>query len=474
MMIRTLKQTSIVTLLFQVCLINTNRFFGVVIGQSTTNGIDEDLITRQDDSIDFPGCFLDIAASDRDGDGFIKQNEYLGFVQTYGRRICFGTDELTLQQSATFNTLACICRQQEGQQSNCCLGENARIPTAGSLLSEKQRSPIEQNYLTSVCKLTDATIDAKCPPIIDDRGEPAVTIQNLNGPVVAAADDNGLPWWVWLLIAMAIILLLCCCCGFVLRRRRAKEDEEAKEIEEDVTTMNKEGEPYKDPEQPALASGSNNRGMDSMNNAPPSSQSRDFNIGAAVAPLGAVSAARGATVGEDSDDEEDARKRVGGGRIVEPDDDELVGYRGAPRLPPPENPPQPPHKLRPIDKDEEEDNEWDQPGRNIEFPVEKDDISAGEVDHYEPDGGVHRPQRPTKDPLYWKSEWNRARPDDPDETDKRKHRIQSGLGEGAVWDELDASESEHFTVGGVHSNDVDWVMASAIGALDADDSLHAR
>ena len=129
------------------------------------------------EGIDFPGCYSDLNRADRNGDGWVKRNEYLNFIQEYGKRICFSTDQLTLQQSATFNTLACICRTQEGSAEDCCLGDNAQIPTAGSLLPESQQTPSQRNYLTSVCKLTDATICGQCPPSQRVRGIPPPALE---------------------------------------------------------------------------------------------------------------------------------------------------------------------------------------------------------------------------------------------------------------------------------------------------------
>jgi hypothetical protein len=72
-----------------------------VYSASAQQPVDESLVTRPSENIDFPGCWSDLAKADRNGDGFVKQNEYLNFIQEYGKRICFSTDALTLQQSAT-------------------------------------------------------------------------------------------------------------------------------------------------------------------------------------------------------------------------------------------------------------------------------------------------------------------------------------------------------------------------------------
>jgi hypothetical protein len=122
--------------------------------------------TTPTDGIDYPGCYSDLHKADRNGDGLVKFNEYLNFIQEYGKRICFSTNALSLQQSATFNSLACICKTQEGSAADCCLGDNASILTSGALTPIADQTPSQQMYLTTVCKLTHATIEGHCPPVI--------------------------------------------------------------------------------------------------------------------------------------------------------------------------------------------------------------------------------------------------------------------------------------------------------------------
>lgn len=132
---------------------------------------------RQDrpvEPLDFLGCYADLHTADVNNDGFVKQNEYLGFIQEYGKQRCFRTSRLTFLQSATFNRLACLCRQQENSREDCCIGDNARILTEGALLPPDIQTPAHRSYLTTVCKLTDATIDGYCAPSSSPSSMPSI------------------------------------------------------------------------------------------------------------------------------------------------------------------------------------------------------------------------------------------------------------------------------------------------------------
>lgn len=441
------------------CLAAALALISYVSGQnSSSSNIDPSLVQRPDDGIDFPGCYSDLATADRDGNGFVKQNEYLNFIQLYGKRICFSEDALTLQQSATFNTLACICLEEKGDPS-CCLGDNARIPTSGATLPISKQTPHQQNFLTTVCKLTAATISGKCPPVVLARGAPPSA---LVAPLPASGGglSKGAMWGI---IAGALALaLLCCCCCCVYRKKKMKQqwEEEEEARRQELERSAKSLPPVE--QAPAVIPGPHllrKTGID------PEKTPRDMAVNDVDPELGAGAAASGATEADDSDDDEEGRKRRGGGVVPPPDEENGLRVPTAGRLPEPQNPFLPPQNLRPIPPKDDENDEWDQPGRNIDFPKDKDEMSAGEVDHYDPDGGVNFPEREGKEPLNWKKDWNRPKPEDPDEVDHRKHRIQSGLGEGEVWDKLGEDETERSKQ--APKGDVfDWVVQSALGVLD--------
>ncbi|GAX13299.1 hypothetical protein FisN_17Hh240 [Fistulifera solaris] len=402
-----------------------------------------DFYQEPDRFIDFPGCFADLITADVDGDGLIKKDEYLGFIQEYSKRKCIENPALTLQQRIAFNLISCGCRAEQGAPVECCLGENAQIRTAGAI--DPDRTAEQQNYLTSACRVTDETLPPfNCPPIDDEREEaPVPPLPILFTIPPPKQDDDGFPKEaLWALIAAALLLLLCCCCACGYRRKIARELEEEEEKENGF-------EP--DPEQPLAAS--------QLRSMPPGVD--EENPISPVMVAGAIPLTRG--VEDESEYDEDGRKRRGGGPIGDEYDEEGRKRYGAGRIPPPEHL-QPGFKLRPVPpKDPEEDPDWDHPGRVIDYPKEKDDMSAQELERYVPEGGVFIPERPGKDPVEFNPQWERGQKPEEDDRDGRKHRLQSGLGSGEIWDRLD----DDSTSGSVRSfeNQIDWVMNSALGVL---------
>ena len=99
--------------------------------------------------------------------------------------------------------------------------------------------------------------------------------------------------------------------------------------------------------------------------------------------------------------------------------------------------------------------------------VIKDDDSVQQFEPYIPDSGVPVDDRQPKDPVTWKNDWQRGKAPEDDENENRKHRIQSGLGEGEIWDKLDnADDQTRSQATGAGGDVFDWVVSSALGALD--------
>ncbi|EEC43641.1 predicted protein [Phaeodactylum tricornutum CCAP 1055/1] len=419
--------------------------------------IDPDLIDLPPEGIDFEGCFSDLVTADVNGDGFVKQNEYLNFINTYGKRICHYQEKLTLQQEIAFSSLACNCRSQENASPDCCLRENARIPTTG-VSSPSQRTEEQSQYLTSVCVVTDDTIDGECPPVIRDRSTPPPI---LIAPVLAdiVNDDGGLSnaakWGIIVAaIAAALLLLLLCCCCCVVRRRRGKAVEEEEEETGVLATKSLNGQEMA----PDDAAPHGNRDGPDLENGVP--------FAAASTPRSREDSEY--TEEEDASDDEsgDGRGKRGCNYMEEEDEAGRRRLRGAGEIP--EGGGGNSHALRPIPpKIPEEDPDWDHPGRNIDYPKpDPDEDSVQEFDPYNPGGGVDWPEREKKPPVTFKNNWERLKKDDPDEIDNRKHRIQTGLGEGEVWDKLNEGDEPEKTNSGASGDVFDWVVQSALGVLD--------
>lgn len=443
-------------LLLVVCLFSTTK-----AQDSAVPDPDSDFYQEGSPFINFPGCFSDLITADVNGDGVVKSSEYLGFIQEYGKRKCIENPVLTWQQRIAFNNIACQCRSELGSTPDCCLAENAQIRTTGAL--NPSRTGEQSAYLTSACRLTDATLPPyACPPRDDAReGAPLPPLPPVFLPPVpaAAAADRGLPreamWAIIAVAALLLLMLLLCCCVCAAKKKKEVEEEEIEETE----TLGK-GLPG-----------------DVDEEAPSSPVPEQY---VPVAPLVAAASIPMAREPEpkmeeiieeeeeESEDEEEGRKRTGGGPLGEEDEEEGMKRFGGGRFPPPEKE-DPGFKLRPIEIEKEEDPNWDHPGRPVEEPKSKTEDEGQVFEPYIPDGGVYIPERPPKDPVEYDPQWERGEKEEPDDIDKRKHRIQSGLGEAAVWDQLDAHDTDGATGGGGGLDAFDWVIQSALGVLDKTD-----
>jgi hypothetical protein len=447
------------------------------------------------DGIDFKGCMRDLDAADNIiRDGGVRQNEFLGFIQRYASRKCLTNDALSLKQFAAFNALSCVCASLEGQDATCCLGENGQLDTGGAL-SQSARTQPQVQFLTYACITIDNTLpDTACNLEDSGRGTPPpAAIGDTIGSRPKAIendddDDSVWDWLKWLLLALLLLLLLCCCCCCTIRRKRimaiAEEEEEQrlaalaaeKEVDVEQQTEMVDGpsdagdqesfvnnEEEEDHGDRGVSYGEEDEEFEVANNEAASYPDDDV----------MVAGAAGGTNNAD-DDSEDGNKRRGAHNLPEDEDEKNRRIGGYGQLPPDDDPDPGANNLRPFDpRDSEDDPDWDQADRDINFPrAPPDDYSAG-YDHDDIDGGVYMPERERQAPAeYVQPHWERLKKETPEEVDSRKRRIQSGLGEAEVWNKLDEdSESEDKDR---PSNDLfDWVVESALGVLDkSDDAAH--
>ena len=196
---------------------------------------DSEFFEAPDTAIDFPACFRNIANADKNGDGVLKKNEYLGFIQEYSmEQKCRENPVLTFDQALAFNQIACSCSSIPGAASDCCVGGNAEMLTAGA--GSRSRTGTQNAYLISACRVTDETLDPPiCDPVDADRdrgplpGQPGV-FAIPPSPRTAGGDDGFPDWAIWTIIAaIALLLLMCCCCMCVYRRKKEKQEEEEEE-----------------------------------------------------------------------------------------------------------------------------------------------------------------------------------------------------------------------------------------------------
>ncbi|GKY92929.1 hypothetical protein MPSEU_000261900 [Mayamaea pseudoterrestris] len=495
---RLLLSLAVTAIILPTSMAQNNNNNGGGTSNNGNNVVDPSFTEDWDSSLDYAGCFSDLAASDKDGDGFIKDYEYLGFIQEYGKRICHQTDQLSLNQAAAFNALACRCRSQEGASFNCCLGQNAQIDTSGSL--DPSRTSEQAAYLTAVCRVTDGTIPEPrgCKPDLYNPNDPPPLMFAGAGAVVPAAPETGLSAGekAGIIVGAILGLLLLCCLGFccLWKRRRAvdeEEVEEVKEVTEDVEQAPSEVPPSQDRDimaEPAMMAPAaimavpprryedeeEVRGKKGAGHIDQYEEDEDMRRKGGSGQLDEyedvedVRGGRGSGNIQDEEEDEEVRKRRGYGKIDETDPDPNRRLRGAGAIPDPNNP-QEKVVLRPIEKEHEEDPDWDYAGRDMNYPKDKDVDEAQILDPYVPDGGVYIPEREKKPPLDWKNKWERPEVEDPDDYDNRKHRIQAGLGAGEVFDHLDEEESAVKSNTGEGGDVFDWVVQSALGVLDKTD-----
>lgn len=469
-------------------------FLSLLAVATAQSSFQPDSFVYPGDGIDFEGCFRDLDAADNIvRDGGVRQNEFLGFIQRYASRKCLKNDSLNLQQFAAFNALSCVCASLEGQDASCCLGENGQLDTGGAL-TPRARTPPQVQFLTYTCITIDNTLpESACDLATQGLGTPPPAAIGSDGNSPRAQkfededDDNVWDWLKWVLIALGLLLLLCCCCCCTIRRKRlmaiAEEEEEQrlaalagdKEVDVEQQTENIVPSDDGENERFVVEEEEGDAGEREVFYAEGDEEVEVVNTeDDGDEEMVVVGLAGGNN--NDDDDSEDGNKRRGAHNLPEDEDEKARRIGGYGQLPPDEDPDPNRNNLRPIDgKDPEEDPDWDQPGRDINFPKPAPDEYSAGYDHDDIDGGVYLPQRDVKEPPeYVKPHWERLKKDAPDDVDVRKRRIQSGLGEAEVWNKLDEDSDPEDK--DRPSNDVfDWVVESALGVLDKSaDAAHVR
>lgn len=428
------------------------------------------------------GCSDAILAHDTNGDGVIRRDEYLSFVNNVADLLCLPPRPiLDLELQTVFVSIACLCQQREGNDETCCFGNDAGMFQEGAA-SVVGRTEDQQSYLRAACLLTQAVLGPEqCVVPTATLGPAAgIPIGMLPPFVPPPSEPNNLLW-----LLLLLLLLLCCICCCCYRRDKNEEEqyeitvEEQKIIEgpDDPPTDRGIGPMEPDPEQ-ALSSPPEDPlkdgppapfpgpPLDNDPEDPPFSAGDEFDEGGDAPRPGPdmppPMAAGAPGMGEAETDEED-EENIGRKMGANPDDDEEEdGYRKfggqgmLPNKPPPEG-----IVLRHIERETQEPGEMEYPEREInEFKYKRTD-SGQILDHYVPDGGVYDPQRPPRKPVEMpKPKYERKKKPEPVYIDPRKERTQMGLGDGEVWNALAGWEEQMEKGGGVEK--IDWVIHSAL------------
>jgi len=426
------------------------------------------------------GCAQGLLNDDINGDGTVRMDEYLQFVNDIGALLCYSPkSELDFSLRTNFVSISCLCIEREGFGPNCCIESNAAIYTEGAA-DPADRTEDEDTYLRAACLLTEAMWGpSQCVPEEPTLDDPVAGFVGQT-----RVEDKGLTDRAKQLIALLVLMLLllcclcciCCCCG---RRKDSKGDETwEKTVTEEIYVYGPDGneiprenfpkdgdrddverallipdpisDPYEEeevmePPQQDPVSQVESRNMavpqtDDISDNEPSSPKRRKIASSSV---------------KDEDDEDKNRGLRGEGGL--PDDKDKDGMNLRPVEVLPGAPP----------------GDYDYPARQIYENKDKDDDSAQELEHYVPDGGVNIPERPEKEPIEMpKPTWERLKKKVPSPIDLRKRRRQMGLGDGEVWDALEDYDEEEQQAG--RQEKIDWVVEAAIEAFtkaDEDGSL---
>jgi hypothetical protein len=419
------------------------------------------------------GCANAILEHDLDGDGAVRRDEFLSYVNNVADLLCIPPRPiLDLELQTVFVSIACLCQELPGNDFSCCFEDNAGLYSMGAS-DVVGRTAAELSYLRAACLLTQAVLgpeQCQLPVATLAPGGivPAGPIIPFVPPATVPAEPNNL-LWLLLLLLLPLICCICCCCY-----RRDKEVEEEFEVvvkeetivqgpEDPIADRNLSPQPMEPDIEQALAVPNDTLPADAPMipiplpplvpepeepQEPFSAGDEDDDGGDAQRP-GPPMAAGAPGMAEDEDDEED-EENIGRKLGANPDDDEeddggrRFGGQGMLPLPPGREG----VVLRHVEKETTAPGEYEYPERNIsEFKYKRED-SGQILDHYVPDGGVYDPQRPPKAPVIMPTPKYERKPKPPPlYIDPRKERKQMGLGDGEVWDALNNWEEEQEKTG---------------------------
>jgi len=417
------------------------------------------------------GCANAIMAHDVDGDGAIRRDEYLSFVNNVADLLCLPPRPvLDLELQTVFVSIACLCQEREGNDISCCFGEQAGLYQlgAGNVVGRTQD---EESYLRAACLLTQAVLGPEqCQTPVTTLAPGGIVFDIPAAGVVpppTAADPNRLLWI--LLLLLLLLCCICCCCW-----RKDKEHEEEYEITVTEKTI------VERPDEPPVDRGLDPQPEDDIEQAlsvPPPVEDvmpppvpidptpepepepeepppdEPFSAGDEFPeepgagpkegpPVPLAAGAPGmAAMEDDEEDEENIGRKSGATGDDDEEEDGGRKFRGQGVLP---NPPAPEGViLRHIEREKPEKGEYEYPERQIDEYKFKRTDSGQILPHEEIDSGVYFPTRPPREPVIMPNpSYQRQAPPEPVYIDPRKERKQMGLGDGEVWDALGEWEEE--------------------------------
>ena len=413
------------------------------------------------------GCANAVLAHDDNGDGAIRRDEYLNFVNNVADLLCLPPRPiLDLELQTVFVSIACLCQEREGNDISCCFGPEAGIFQEGAA-DLASRTEDEASYLRAACLLTQAVLGPEqcdLPVATIDPGAIPIAFPQVPVVVLPAEPDDGDNDLLWLLLLLLIPLICCICCCCYRKDKEAQEEYEITVTEQKIVEgpdgpISDTGIPPQpeDVEQalsvPPAEPPATDKGIPPLplagDPSEPFSGGDEFDEGGNAPRPGPPMAAGAPGMGEMEDDEED-EENIGRKMGANPDDDDSedgrrrFGGQGELPLPPaPEG-----VRLRHVEREPGTEAEYEYPERQInEFKYKRED-SGQILPHEEIDSGVNIPTRPPREPVIMPNPSYRRQPiPEPVYIDPRKARKQMGLGDGAVWDELNNWEEEQEKTG---------------------------